>query len=113
MLHWDDSDYVESICQWVGDEVNDGAQRRQETLRRLLGECKCSDEVYIIIDRLDRIAPLEEEDDDDEEDEEGVSSALEAVLDTVSAASCTVKLLITVHADRWSRVKNDEDMERR
>ena len=90
--------------------MKEGARRRKDTLRRLLGACKCSDEVYIIIDRLDRIAPLEDEDDSDEDD---VSSTLEAVLDTVSAASCTVKVLITIHADRWSRVKNDEDMEKR
>ena len=109
MLHWD-TEFVDQNCQLVEDDVKDVTRQRKDTLKRLLGACKCFDQVYIIIDRLDCIAPS---DADDEPDEDTVSGNLAAILDTVSAATYNVKLMITIDAVEWSAVKNDADMERR
>ena len=109
MLHWD-TEFVDQNCQVVEDDVKDVTRQRKDTLQRLLGACKCFDQVYIIIDRLDRIAPS---DADDELDEDTVSGFLAAILDTVSAAPYNVKLMITIDAAGWPKVKNDADMERR
>lgn len=109
ILHWD-TEFVDQNCQSVEDDVKDLTRQRKDTLQRLLGACKCFDQVYIIIDRLDCIAPPNT---DDESDEDAVSGNLAALLDTVCLAVCNVKLMITIDADQWSEVRNDADMERR
>ena len=110
MLHWS-SDFVDQNLQSVCDDMEDGVPERKKTLKRLLEACKCFDQVYIIIDRLDRItAP---NDDDDNSYEDSVGKVLEAILETVCAASCKVRLIITIHADKWPGVQNDADMVRR
>ena len=109
MLHWD-TDYVDRNLQSVSDDMSDSVPPRKDTLKRLLEACNCFDQVYIIIDRLDRItAP----DDDDDPYEDSVGKVLEAILETVCAASCKVRLMITIHADRWHGVDNDADMDSR
>ena len=107
MLHWN-NDYVDRNLQSVCDDTKDGVPPRKSILKRLLEACNCFNQVYIIIDRLDRItAP----DDDDDPDEDGVGKVLEAVLETICAASCKVRLITTIH--NWPRVKDDADMDRR
>ena len=109
ILHWD-TEFVDQNCQSVEDDVKDLTRQRKDTLQRLLSACKCFDQLYIIIDRLDCIAPPNT---DDESDEDAVSGNLAALLDTVCLAACNVKLMITIDADQWSEVRNDADMEKR
>ena len=109
MLHWN-NDYVDRILQSVCDDMEDSVPPGTCTLKRLLEACNCFDQVYIVIDRLDRItAP---DDDDDDPNEDSVGKALEAVLETVCAASCRVRLITTIHGN-WPGVQNDADMDRR
>lgn len=108
MLHWD-TDFVDQNSQSVEDDIKDLTRQRKDILQRLLGACKCYDQIYIIIDRLDCIAPLSA---DDESDEDAVSGNLAALLDTVCVAACNVKLMITIDANQWSEVRTDADMER-
>ncbi len=109
MLHWDTA-FVDNYCQSVEDNVRDTTRQKKDTLKRFLEACIHFDQIYIIIDRLDCFAPL---DDDDESNKETVSGILEAVLDSVGTASCNVKLMITIDAAQWSDVKTDAQMERR
>ena len=109
MLHWDIA-FVDKCRQSVEDDVKDMTRRKKDTLKRFLEACIHFDQVYIIIDRLDCFAPL---DNDDESDKETVSGTLEAVLDSVGTASCNVKLMITIDAAQWPDVRTDAQMERR
>ena len=109
MLHWDTA-FVDKYCQSVEDDVGDITRQKKRTLKRFLEACIHFDQVYIIIDRIDCFAPL---DDDDESDKETVSGILEAVPDSVGTASCNVKLMITIDAAQWSDARIDAQMERR
>lgn len=111
MLHWD-TEFVDKHCQWVENDVKDTTLQRKHKLKRFLEACIPFDPVYIIIDRLDCFAPLDD-DDDDSSDRDTVSDSLEVVLDTLSTASCNVKLMITIDAAQWPNVRTDAHMERR
>ncbi|CAL8580447.1 hypothetical protein XPA_006171 [Xanthoria parietina] len=78
-------------------------------MKRLLEGCHPTDEVCIIIDRLDKIAPVP--DDSDSDDDDYVSDVLESVLKIVSTASCAIRLVVTVDGSQWPRVRNDSDFE--
>ena len=111
MLHWN-TDYVDKNLQSVCEDMKDSVLRRESTLKRLFEACNCFDQMYIIIDRLDCItAP--DDDDDDDSDEDSVGKVLEALLEIVCAATCKVRLIVTIHADKWPGVKNDADMDGR
>ena len=113
MLHWDIA-FVDKNCQSAEDDVRDTTRQKKDTLKRFLEARVTFDPVYIVIDRLDCFAPLDDDNDDDEEsNKDTVSDSLEAVLDTAGAASCNVKLMITIDAAQWPRVKTDAHMERK
>ena len=63
----------------------------------------------MIIDRLDKIAPVP--DDSESDDDDYVSDVLESVLRIVSTASCAIRLVVTVDGSKWPRVRNDADFE--
>lgn len=64
----------------------------------------------IIVDRLDRIAPIPDDEDDDE-DEDDVSDVLESLLNIVSTAPCKIRLVVTIDASQWPRVRTDSEFE--
>ena len=105
MLHWDD--FLEENGHFVEGNISGSIRKRMEILKDLLGACKPSDELYIIIDRIDGIRPS----DDDDESCDSVSRNLTLILEIVDAASCTVRMLVVADASGWSKVKTDTDME--
>ena len=108
ILRWDD-EYFSRSRQIIEDNIKDSDCQRVETLKALLKGWQGSDEVCIIIDRLDRIAPL----DGGKETDEEVSDLLETILEVVSTASCKIRLVVTVDASGWPQVKKDADLEER
>ena len=61
------------------------------------------------MDRLDRMAPIPD-DESDESDEDEVD-VLESILNIVSTASCKIRLVVTIDASQWSRVRTDSEFE--
>ncbi|KAL9600470.1 MAG: hypothetical protein Q9179_003193 [Wetmoreana sp. 5 TL-2023] len=109
ILLWDDK-YFSQNRQKIEDDIRHGNLQRIKTLQTLLEGWHGSDEVCVIIDRLDGIAPL---DGDSDTDEDEVSGLLEAILEVVSAASCKIRLIVTVDASGWPQVRKDADLEGR
>lgn len=109
VLLWDD-EYFSQNRQSIEDDIRDSGRQRIETLQTLLRGWHGSDEVCIVIDRLDRIAPL---DGDRDSDEDSVSDLLETILEVVSTASCKIRLVVTVDASGWPQVRKDADLEER
>ena len=105
VLLWAD-EYFSKYRQIVEDDIGDNNRQRSDTLASLLEGLHGLDEVCIIIDRLDRIAPPAggEASDDDE-----VGDLLEKILEIVSTASCKIKLIVTVDASGWPQVRRDAD----
>ena len=110
VLHWDN--FLEEHGHFVEEDMSGGIRKRTEILKDLLGACKSSDQLYIIIDRIDGIRPSDD-DDDSESCEDSVSRNLELILEIVDAASCTVRMAIVADACEWSKVRTDTDMEGR
>ena len=110
MLHWDN--FLEENGHLVEGKMSGGVGGKIELLKDLLGVCKSSDELYILIDRIDGIRPSHD-DDDSESCEDSVSLTLELILEIVGAASCTVRMVVVADASEWSKVRTDTDMEGR
>ena len=110
MLHWDN--FLEEHGHFVEGNKSGGIRKRMEILKDLLGVCQPSDELYLIIDRIDGIRPPDDED-DSEYCEDSVSHNLELILEIVDAAPCTVRMLVVADACGWSKVRTDTDMEGR
>ena len=107
MLHWDN--FLEEHGHLVEGNMNVGIRERIEMLKDLLGVCKSSDKLYLIIDRIDGIrAP-----DDDESCEDSVSRNLGLILEIIDTASCTVRMVVVADASGWSKVRTETDMEGR
>lgn len=111
ILGWDD-EYFSQTRQFIEDNIKDSDCQRIEMLKTLLKGWHGSDEVCIIIDRLDWIAPLDG-DGDEETDEDEVSDLLETILEVVSTASCKIRLVVTVDASGWPQVRKDADLKQR
>ena len=109
VLRWGD-EYFSEYRQIVEDDIRDNNRQRSETLASLLEGLHGLDEVGIIIDRLDRIAPP---DGGGASDDDEVSDLLERILEIVSTASCKIKLIVTVDASGWPQVRKDADLEER
>ncbi|KAL8750952.1 MAG: hypothetical protein Q9199_006741 [Rusavskia elegans] len=103
-----DDNFFSKHRQSIEDDIKDSSRHRSETMQLLLEGCHRTDEVCIIIDRLDHIAPIS---DDCDLDEDYVSDLLESVLKIVSTASCTIRLIVTIDASRWPQVRRDSDFE--
>ena len=108
-LLWDD-DWFSQCRQTVEDDLRDSNHKRTKTLKTLLAGSHGSREICIIIDRLDRIAPLA---DDNDLDDDEVSDLIESILEIISTASCKVRLVITVDTCGWPKVRDDADLEAR
>ena len=108
MLHWDD--FLEENGHLVEGNESGGVRKRIEILKDLLGACKPSDELYIVLDRIDGIRASN---DDDQSCEDSVSRNLELILEIANAASCTVRMVVVADASGWSKVSTDTDMEGR
>lgn len=109
-----DDDFFLKHRQTIEDDIKDSSRHRSETMQLLLEGCHPTDEVYIIIDRLDHIAPIPDDsdsDDGDSEDEDHVSDVLETLLKVVSTASCKIRLVVTIDASKWPRVRRNSDFE--
>ncbi len=104
-----DDDFFSKHRQIVEDDIKDSNRPRSETLQLLLEGCPRADEVCIIIDRLDHMAPTS--DDDTDSDEDYVSDLLRSILEVVSTASCKIKLIVTIDASKWPLVRKDSDFE--
>ncbi|KAI4256876.1 MAG: hypothetical protein L6R42_005972 [Xanthoria sp. 1 TBL-2021] len=102
-----DDNFFSKHRQSIEDDIKDSSRHRSETMQLLLEGCHRTDEVCIIIDRLDHIAPIS---DDCDLDEDYVSDLLEH-LKIVSTASCTIRLIVTIDASRWPQVRRDSDFE--
>ncbi|KAL8719984.1 MAG: hypothetical protein Q9181_007983 [Wetmoreana brouardii] len=109
ILRWDDK-YFSQNRQSIEDDIKHSKLQRIKTLQTLLEGWHGSDEVCIIIDRLDGIAPL---DGDRDSDEDEVSGLLETILEVVSTASCKIRLIVTVDSSGWPQVRKDADLEER
>lgn len=109
ILLWED-DYFSQNRQKIDDDIRHSDRPRAETLQHLLRGWNGSDEVCIVIDRLDRIAPI---DDNNSSDEDGVTDLLENILEAVSTASCKIRLVVTIDTSGWSGVRKDADLEER
>lgn len=103
-----DDDFFLKHRQSIEDDIKASSRHRSDTLQLLLEGCHRTDEVCIIIDRLDHIAPMS---DDGDSDEDYVSDLLESILKIVSTASCKIRLVVTVDASKWPRVRKDSDFE--
>ncbi|KAL8895481.1 MAG: hypothetical protein Q9207_008157 [Kuettlingeria erythrocarpa] len=104
-----DDDFFSKHRQVVEDNIKDSNRHRSDTLQLLLEGCPRTDEVCIIIDRLDHMAPTS--DDDTDSDEDYVSDLLRSILEVVSTASCKIRLVVTIDASNWPRVRKDSDFE--
>ncbi|KAI4104301.1 MAG: hypothetical protein LQ339_003920 [Xanthoria mediterranea] len=104
-----DDDFFSKHRQSIEDDFKDSSRGRSDTMKRLLAGCHPTEEVCIIIDRLDKIAPVP--DDSDSDDDDYVSDVLESVLKIVSTASCAIRLVVTVDGSQWPGVRNDSDFE--
>lgn len=104
-----DDDFFSRHRQSVEDDIKDSSRHRSDTLQLLLEGCHRTDEVCIIIDRLDHMAPIS--DDDTDSDEDYVSDLLRSILEVVSTASCKIRLIVTIDASKWPRVRKDSDFE--
>ncbi|KAL8732267.1 MAG: hypothetical protein Q9166_002839 [cf. Caloplaca sp. 2 TL-2023] len=111
LLLWND-EYFAQNRQMIEDDISNSNRQRTEMLQTLLQGWHGSDEVCIFIDRLDRIAP-QDDDSDSDEDEDKVSDLLETILEVVSAASCKIRLIVTIDVSGWPQVRNDADLEER
>ncbi|KAL8949005.1 MAG: hypothetical protein Q9222_004845 [Ikaeria aurantiellina] len=109
ILLWDDG-YFSQTRQTVEDDIRDNNCHRLETLQSLLKGWTRSDEICIIIDRLDCIA-LHDNGRNSSDDE--ISELLETVLNIVSAASCNIKLVVTVDTKGWPLMRENADLDRR
>ncbi|KAL8878093.1 MAG: hypothetical protein Q9198_004028 [Flavoplaca austrocitrina] len=105
-----DDDFFTKHRQSLEDEIRNSSRHRSETMQFLLEKCPSADEVCIIADRLDRIAPIPD-DESDESDEDDVSDVLESILNIVSTASCKIRLVVTIDASQWPRVRTDSEFE--
>lgn len=108
ILLWDE-EYFSQTRQTIEDDIMNSDSSRMQIFRTLLSGWRESDDVCLIIDRLDRIAPGC----DMGSDEDDVSNLLEAILDIISAASCKIRLIVTIDASGWPQVRNDAEMEAR
>ncbi|KAL8874847.1 MAG: hypothetical protein Q9198_006716, partial [Flavoplaca austrocitrina] len=102
-----DDDFFTKHRQSLEDEIRNSSRHKSETMQLLLEKCPSTDEVCIIVDRLDRIAPVP----DEESDEDDVSDVLESILNIVSTASCKIRLVVTIDASQWPRVRTDSEFE--
>ncbi|KAL8709242.1 MAG: hypothetical protein Q9220_005985 [cf. Caloplaca sp. 1 TL-2023] len=109
VLLWN-NDYFSKHRQFVEDNLKGDTQSKIRMLQTLLKGWTHPDGICIIVDRLDRIAFP---DDDDELSRDGVTDLLETILETVSAASCNVKLVVTVKSSAWPCVTKTADLEER
>ncbi|KAL8775344.1 MAG: hypothetical protein Q9209_000351 [Squamulea sp. 1 TL-2023] len=107
ILLWDDR-YFWQNRQMIRHNIRDSDRLRVETLKALLQGWQGSDEVCIIIDRLDRIAIPDYITDPDEDT---VSDLLELILEVVSTASCKIRLVVTVDVSGWLQVRKDADLD--
>ncbi|KAL9629702.1 MAG: hypothetical protein Q9204_005127, partial [Flavoplaca sp. TL-2023a] len=105
-----DDDFFTKHRQSLEDDIRNSSRRRSETMQFLLEKCPSTDEVCIIVDRLDRIAPVPD-DESDESDEDDVSDVLESILNIVSTAPCKIRLVVTIDASQWSKVRTDSEFE--
>lgn len=108
ILMWDE-EYFSQNRQNIEYDIKNSDHPKAQTLQNLLRGWHGSDEVCVIIDRLDHIAP----DCDRGSDEDDVSDLLETILEIVSTASCKIRLVVTVDASGWPQVRKDADMEAR
>ncbi|KAL8854295.1 MAG: hypothetical protein Q9221_001009 [Calogaya cf. arnoldii] len=104
-----DDDFLPKHRQSIEDDIKDSSRHRSETMQLLLEGCHRTDEVCIIIDRLDHIAPTP--DDNDSVDKDYVSDVLESILKIVSTASCKISIIVTIDASKWPQVRTDSDFE--
>lgn len=111
ILLWDD-DYFSQTRQKIQDDIRHSNRPRTETLQDLLRGWTGSDEVCIVIDRLDRIAPLDD-DDDSNTGEDEVTDLLETILEVVSTASCKIRFVVTIDTSGWLMARKDADLEER